>query len=160
MKTSTTKAKAPAITPKKLRHPNLSKDGKWRSFPKVPNLLQYVSTGTFYGRVTVDGKIYRESLGTTVYSVARLKLPDLVKTKHRKKRQVGAPLNFAEARKLYEQDLENDHALSESIESGVDIPTVSRWLGHSDGGALAMKVYGHLRDQHSAAMAQRVTFTQ
>lgn len=45
------------------------------------------------------------------------------------------------------------------IESGVDIPTVSRWLGHKDGGALAMKVYGHLRDQHSADMARRVTFS-
>jgi len=44
------------------------------------------------------------------------------------------------------------------IESGVDIPTVSRWLGHKDGGALAMKVYGHLRDEHSVSMAQRVTF--
>ena len=44
------------------------------------------------------------------------------------------------------------------IESGVDIPTVSRWLGHKDGGALAMKVYGHLRDQHSVAMAQKVVF--
>jgi integrase len=44
------------------------------------------------------------------------------------------------------------------IESGVDIPTVSRWLGHKDGGALAMKVYGHLRDQHSVSMAQKVTF--
>jgi integrase len=44
------------------------------------------------------------------------------------------------------------------IEIGVDIPTVSRWLGHRDGGALAMKVYGHLRDQHSAAMAQKVHF--
>lgn len=44
------------------------------------------------------------------------------------------------------------------IESGVDIPTVSRWLGHKDGGALAMKVYGHLRDQHSAEMAERVSF--
>lgn len=46
------------------------------------------------------------------------------------------------------------------IESGVDIPTVSRWLGHKDGGALAMKVYGHLRDQHSTSMAQRVTFSK
>jgi integrase len=46
------------------------------------------------------------------------------------------------------------------IESGVDIPTVSRWLGHKDGGALAMKVYGHLRDEHSAAQAQRVRFDQ
>jgi integrase len=46
------------------------------------------------------------------------------------------------------------------IESGVDIPTVSRWLGHKDGGALAMKTYGHLRDQHSANMAQKVVFTE
>lgn len=45
------------------------------------------------------------------------------------------------------------------IESGVDIPTVSRWLGHKDGGALAMKVYGHLRDEHSNRMAQRVSFS-
>ena len=44
------------------------------------------------------------------------------------------------------------------IESGVDIPTVSRWLGHKDGGALAMRVYGHLRDQHSVNMAQRVRY--
>jgi integrase len=44
------------------------------------------------------------------------------------------------------------------IESGVDIPTVSRWMGHKDGGALAMRTYGHLRDQHSTEMAQRVTF--
>ena len=42
------------------------------------------------------------------------------------------------------------------IESGVDIPTVSRWLGHSDGGALAMKTYGHLRQEHSLAQAARV----
>jgi integrase len=44
------------------------------------------------------------------------------------------------------------------IESGVDIPTVSHWLGHKDGGALAMKTYGHLRREHSIAQAQRVTF--
>jgi integrase len=44
------------------------------------------------------------------------------------------------------------------IESGVDVPTVSRWLGHSDGGALLMKTYGHLRREHSIAQAQRVNF--
>ncbi len=44
------------------------------------------------------------------------------------------------------------------IESGVDIPTVSRWLGHRDGGVLAMKVYGHLRNEHSQAAANRVSF--
>jgi integrase len=46
------------------------------------------------------------------------------------------------------------------IEAGVDIPTVSRWLGHKDGGALAMKTYGHLRDQHSTTMAQKVVFSE
>jgi integrase len=45
------------------------------------------------------------------------------------------------------------------IESGVDIPTVSRWLGHKDGGALCMKTYGHLRQDHSLAQAQRVRFS-
>jgi integrase len=44
------------------------------------------------------------------------------------------------------------------IESGVDIPAVSRWLGHKDGGTLAMKTYGHLRDEHSTTMAQKVVF--
>jgi integrase len=44
------------------------------------------------------------------------------------------------------------------IESGVDIPTVSRWLGHKDGGALALKTYGHLRQEHSLAQAQKVSF--
>ena len=45
------------------------------------------------------------------------------------------------------------------IESGVDIPTVSRWLGHRDGGALAMRTYGHLRDEHSASVAKLVSFS-
>jgi integrase len=44
------------------------------------------------------------------------------------------------------------------IESGVDVPTTSRWLGHRDGGSLLMKTYGHLRREHSIAQAQRVTF--
>lgn len=44
------------------------------------------------------------------------------------------------------------------IEGGVDIPTVSRWLGHKDGGALAMRTYGHLREQHSAKEAEKVSF--
>jgi integrase len=42
------------------------------------------------------------------------------------------------------------------IESGVDLPTVARWRGDSDGGALLSKRYFHLLDAHSRAMAQRV----
>jgi integrase len=42
------------------------------------------------------------------------------------------------------------------IESGVDVPTVARWLGHSDGGALLAKRYFHLLDEHSRRMAAKV----
>lgn len=45
-----------------------------------------------------------------------------------------------------------------AIESGVDIPTVARWLGHKDGGALLMKIYAHLQQAHSVEQMKRVTF--
>jgi len=59
--------------------------------------------------------------------------------------------------KLTHHDLRHLFA-TRCIESGVDIPTVSRWLGHSDGGALAMKTYGQLRQEHSQAQAAKVSF--
>jgi integrase len=64
---------------------------------------------------------------------------------------------IVEAPRITHHDLRHLFA-TRCIEAGVDIPTVSRWLGHVDGGALAMKVYGHLRREHSSAMAQKVTF--
>lgn len=42
------------------------------------------------------------------------------------------------------------------IESLVDLPTVARWLGHQDGGALLARTYFHLVDAHSQAMAAKV----
>ncbi|MGH7939722.1 MAG: site-specific integrase [Limisphaerales bacterium] len=42
------------------------------------------------------------------------------------------------------------------IESGVDIPTVARWRGDTDGGAMLVKTYFHLLDDHSRRMAERV----
>ena len=47
---------------------------------------------------------------------------------------------------------------SNCIEAGVDFLTLSRWLGHSDGGVLVGKTYGHMRQEHSTAMARRITF--
>ena len=44
------------------------------------------------------------------------------------------------------------------IESGVDIPTVANWMGHRDGGKTAMKIYGHLRQEHSQAVAKTMQF--
>ena len=62
-----------------------------------------------------------------------------------------------QARKLTHHDLRHLFATT-CIEGGVDIPAVSRWLGHSDGGALAMKTYGHLRPLHSAEAVKKVKF--
>lgn len=41
-----------------------------------------------------------------------------------------------------------------SLERGVDVPTVAKWLGHSDGGALVLRTYGHARDEHSQRCAE------
>jgi integrase len=43
-----------------------------------------------------------------------------------------------------------------AVECGVDIPTVARWFGHQDGGALLAKGYFHLLDGHSRRMAEKV----
>jgi integrase len=47
--------------------------------------------------------------------------------------------------------------ITRCIESGVDVPTVARWAGHGDGGALLSRRYFHLLDNHSRAMAARVS---
>ena len=86
-----------------------------------------------------------ESLDTRVFRVRECQ-----KSLDRACKKVGAD-------RITHHDLRHLFA-TRCIESGVDIPTVSRWLGHKDGGALAMKTYGHLRREHSIAQAQRVTF--
>ena len=61
------------------------------------------------------------------------------------------------AARLTHHDLRDVFATT-CIEAGVDIPTVAKWLGHADGGALLMKTYAHLRDKHSAAQMAKVEF--
>lgn len=46
------------------------------------------------------------------------------------------------------------------LESGVDVSTVALWLGHADGGALALRTYGHVRPEHSSLAAARVRYLQ
>jgi len=47
---------------------------------------------------------------------------------------------------------------SNAIGAGVDFKTIAGWFGHKDGGLLVAKTYGHLRDEHSAAMAKRMNW--
>jgi integrase len=86
-----------------------------------------------------------ESLDAKVFQVGECQ-----KSIDRAAKKVGA-------HRITHHDLRHLFA-TQCIESGVDIPTVSRWLGHKDGGVLAMKTYGHLRREHSQAQAQKVSF--
>lgn len=43
-------------------------------------------------------------------------------------------------------------------ESGVDISSISKWLGHKDGGALALKTYVHPTSDHEQRAAAKVRF--
>src|ERR1017187_2970223 len=108
MTTLTTDTMAGAKSPNANRAAHLSKDGKWRSFLKVPGLLQYTVTGTYFARAKVKGKLLRQSLETDVFTTAKTKLPDKLKKFRKRKSAVGT---FAEARMLYEADLDNDHIL-------------------------------------------------
>lgn len=47
---------------------------------------------------------------------------------------------------------------SQCVMAGLDYMTIASWLGHSDGGILVSKVYGHLADIHKKAAAQKLTF--
>jgi transposase len=89
------------------RDEHLSKDGKWRSFPRVPHLLQYVSNGNYYGRIKLNGKLIRESLETSVWTTAKLKLADFLKDRLEARNKVTPPL-FSEAVDLFKQSLEVD----------------------------------------------------
>ena len=68
----------------------------------------------------------------------------------------------AACRRLGIPELTNHHLrhmfATRCIECAVDIKTVSSWLRHKDGGALAMRYYAHVRNEHSKEMAAKVSF--
>ena len=113
MTTLTTDARRDTKPAKSMRDARLSPDGKWRSFPKVPNLVQYVGTGTYFGRVKIDGKVFRESLDTDVFTTAKLILGDFIK---KKRKRAAHPVTgtFSAARAAYETELAADHTLKET----------------------------------------------
>jgi len=115
----------------------MTKNGKPRSVPMIPEMKALLEC--------IKAERLEAQPGETVMQVRECQ-----KAMDNAAKKVGMP-------RITHHDLRHLFA-TRCIESGVDIPTVSRWLGHQDGGALAMKVYGHLRDHHSVSMAQRVTF--
>jgi integrase len=114
-----------------------TKNSEVRRIPMIPDMRRLLEP-------------LREERAGELPTVRVMRIRECAATMGRAATMVGMP-------RITHHDLRHLFA-TRCIESGVDIPTVSRWLGHKDGGALAMKVYGHLRDQHSTEMAKRVTF--
>ena len=102
-----------------VQQTTVSKDGRWRTFHKHAGLMQFVPSGVYFARAKVRGKIFRQSLGTDIYTDAKLRLPDKLKefTRTRDKEQQGdsekTDRTFSDARCLYEIDLTNDYTLSD-----------------------------------------------
>lgn len=123
----------------RMRVRGTKSDSSERIIPIIPalaNLLDEIRKRRIAAKKKIRGPILQTStcLRALARACDRLKLPKI--TQH------GLRHYFATI----------------CIESGVDVPTVSKWLGHADGGAIAMRVYGHLRDEHSITAAQKVTF--
>ena len=93
--------------PLRKRDQHSAKDGQWRSVPKVPHLLQYVSNGNYYARIKIKGKVIRESLKTDVWTTAKLRLTDFLK-KHQEARSHLPPPAFSGAVDLFKRELEQD----------------------------------------------------
>ncbi len=111
---------------------SVTKNGKPRMIPFVRGVRE---TLTRLQAVAGDSDLVlpqRECKGALRGACKRLKLP-----------------------KLLHHDFRHLFA-TRCIQSGVDLPTVARWLGHRDGGALLAKTYFHLVDEHSRKMAARV----
>lgn len=75
----------------------------------------------------------------------------------------GPVFEVADARKALRPYGVTHHTLrhafaTRALESGVDVRTVAGWLGHQDGGALLLRTYAHLLQDHSLAQAARVAF--
>src|ERR1039457_3693774 len=94
---------------KNNRSERLSLDGKWRSFPKVPNLFQYVNTGRYFARLKVEGKTIRRGIKASTFEEAKLALHDFITDHHEPEPGQGT---FGEALKVYLRAVNVSHDLA------------------------------------------------
>ena len=92
------------------KHPQKAPGGLWQK-TATPNLVRNSSSGTFYARFRLDGKLRWRSLETTVFTTAKLRLADVL-TGERKLVAAGdGQITFAQAAKLYRERVAADPEL-------------------------------------------------
>ncbi len=79
------------------------------------NLIRHVSSGTYYARLRVRGKLIWRSLQTDVLSVAKLRLSDFEKQERQRSESAAAVgagrMTFAETIALHRQRVAGDQSL-------------------------------------------------
>jgi integrase len=111
------------------------------------------------GSVTKNGKPrhvpFVTGIQETLERLRAIKRDDFILPADTARRSLATACKLAGLPRLAHHDFRHMFA-TRCIESGVDMPTVARWLGHQDGGALLGRVCFHLADAHSREMAGRV----
>ena len=77
---------------------------------RVQNLFRYRPSGTYFARLKVGGKSIRQSLETSVFSVAQLRLPDAIKESRKieesRQRFGNGKMSFGDAVQIYRDKLD------------------------------------------------------
>ena len=91
------------------------KDSEWQKTP-CANLVRYKSSGIYFARFRVKGKLIRRSLKTGQMSVAKLRLGDLEKQERQRAEHQTAvgdgTMAFADAQAIYQQGCPHDGHLA------------------------------------------------
>jgi hypothetical protein len=82
-------------------------DADWLKTP-YPNLIRYRPSGTYFGRVRVNGKLIRRSLETHVLSVAKVKLSDFLQDYRRLAINKGQSVKGEVIIELFSKEIEDD----------------------------------------------------
>src|SRR6266849_4897501 len=82
-------------------------DSDWLKTP-YPNLIRYKPSGTYFGRVRVNGKLIRRSLKTHVLSVAKVKLSDFLQDYRRLAINKGQSVKGEVIIELFRKEIEDD----------------------------------------------------
>lgn len=137
------------------------------------NAVYWRDVDTAKGEITIRGTKTEAALRTVPLLPDARKLLEKIRARREKAGRAGADtkvLAVAEAQKslseactklglprLTHHDL-RDAFCTACIHAGVPIPTIAKWAGHKDGGALLLRRYAHVPDTVSHKQAEGVKF--
>jgi integrase len=118
-------------------HARITKNGEERKIPMIPPMRKLLE------------RLRAEDPGAKPTDPV-LKVREAQISMDRAAKQLGIP-------RLRHHDLRHTFSTL-ALQATKDVRTVAEWLGHKDRGALLLKTYSHVLDEHSQEMSKLVTF--